>query len=73
MQSNFLKTEATLASFNSLGKVPSVILSLIILVIMGRNELQNFLRISAGIAPWHFFLVFSCTFLKSNLSESCPN
>ena len=50
---HFLKTGVTSASFNSLGKVPSVILSLIILVIMGRYESQNCLRILAGIAPWH--------------------
>ena len=46
-----LYTLVTSASFNSIGKVPSVILSLIILVIMGRYESQNCLRILAGIAP----------------------
>ena len=70
---HFLKTGVTSASFNSLGKVPSVILSLIILVIMGRYESQNCLRILASIAPWHVaffefkFMIsrmtsFSCTF-----------
>ena len=51
IQSRFSKTGVTSASFHSLGKVPSVILSLITLVIMGRYEPQNCLRILSGIAP----------------------
>ena len=54
----FLKTRATSASFTSLGRFLSVILSLIMLVIMGRYESQNCLRI---LAPWHV------TFLSLNL------
>ena len=70
-----------LKNWSHFRKVPSVILSLIVLVIMGRYESQNCLRILAGIAPWNFAFFefelmisgltsFSCTFLKSNLSEN---
>ena len=44
-----VQTGVSSASFKSLGKVPSVILSLIILVVMGRYESQNCLRILDGI------------------------
>ena len=60
-----------------------MILSLIILVIMGRYESQNYLRILASIAPWHVaffgfkFMIsrltsFPCNFLISDLSETLP-
>ena len=49
---NILKTEVTSASFISGGKVPSVILSMIILVITGRHEWQICLRVLASKTPW---------------------
>ena len=54
---NILKTEVT--SFSSLGKVPSVILSMIILVITGRYEWQNCLKVLAGITPWHVAYIYA--------------
>ena len=73
---NFLKTEVTSASFNTLGKVPSVIRSFIILVIMGRYESQNCLRILAGIALCHvaFFeskLIIFCSTSSSSFFQKC--
>ena len=54
---NILKTEVT--SFSSLGKVPSVILSMIILVITGRYEWQNCLKVLTGITPWHVAYIYA--------------
>ena len=62
----------TIQYFISLGKVFSVILLLITLVIMGRYESQNCLRILAGIAPWHIAF-FKFKFMISYLASfSCP-
>ena len=56
---NILKTEVTSASFSSLGKVPLMILSMIILVITGRCEWQNCLKVLAGITPWHVAYIYA--------------